>query len=172
MLALKDLIVKGGYAAHFPVEVRFSSGDDMPLSPAFGRATVWIGIISYRPYGITYGQNAPYFRDFERLMASFGGRPHWAKIFDLQAPQLRALYPQFGEFLALRKSMDPQGVFLNPWARRVLLLEDGEGEGGGKDVGSLGVVLRRVSPWIGSAWAALKAYPILTAPPAPWRAFQ
>jgi len=37
-----------GLRPHFPIEVRCSEGDDIWLSPAYGRRTCWIGIIVYK----------------------------------------------------------------------------------------------------------------------------
>jgi L-gulonolactone oxidase len=37
-----------GLRAHFPLEIRWSSADDIYLSPSYGRETTWIGIVSYR----------------------------------------------------------------------------------------------------------------------------
>ncbi|KAM4878182.1 L-gulonolactone oxidase-like, partial [Sylvia borin] len=37
-----------GLAAHFPVEIRFSRRDQIPLSPCFGRDSCFINVIMYR----------------------------------------------------------------------------------------------------------------------------
>lgn len=37
-----------GLRVHFPVEVRWSTSDDIWLSPSYGRETTWIGVVSYR----------------------------------------------------------------------------------------------------------------------------
>jgi hypothetical protein len=39
---------RSGARAHFPVEIRFSSKDDIWLSPSYGQTTTWIGIIQYK----------------------------------------------------------------------------------------------------------------------------
>ena len=104
------------------MEVRFSAGDDITLSPARGRVTAWVGIIAYRPYGVSDSRHEPYFEAFEALMAGLQGRPHWAKVLSpgIDAAQLAALYPRgaWDEFAALRRRLDPRGVMLNAWALR------------------------------------------------------
>jgi L-gulonolactone oxidase len=37
-----------GVCASMPVEIRFSSADDIWLSPGFGRTNCWIGIVKYK----------------------------------------------------------------------------------------------------------------------------
>jgi hypothetical protein len=37
-----------GLRVHFPVEIRWSRADDIPLSPSYGRDTCWIGVVTYR----------------------------------------------------------------------------------------------------------------------------
>jgi FAD/FMN-containing dehydrogenase len=91
--------------------------DDAFLSPACGRQTVTISL----------HQNAPlpyqaYFDDIEPIFRSFGGRPHWGKKHSLTANELRPLYPEWDRFQAVRRELDPDGVFLSDPLRR--LLED------------------------------------------------
>lgn len=37
-----------GLRPHFPIEIRFSGGDDIWLSPSNGQPTCWIGIVQYK----------------------------------------------------------------------------------------------------------------------------
>ncbi len=106
------------FTGQFPIEIRFSAGDDILLSPAYGRPTAWIGIISYRPYGFDDGAHIPFFAAFETAMLRLSGRPHWAKDFNFK--HVAALYPRWKEFDALRKQLDPDGLFLNIWAKKIL----------------------------------------------------
>jgi L-gulonolactone oxidase len=52
----------------------------------------------------------------ERLMLRHGGRPHLGKLILLEPAQLRSAYPNWDKFNALRKEMDPTGVF---WTDRM-----------------------------------------------------
>ncbi|KAF9006947.1 gulonolactone oxidase Lgo1 [Cyathus striatus] len=94
-----------GIRPHFPVEIRFSSSDDIWLSPSSGHQTCWIGIVQYKPYGF----NVPYrklFDGYEKIVARHGGRPHWAKAHRLRPETLRKLYPKFDDFIRVIDSVD------------------------------------------------------------------
>lgn len=100
----------------FPLVVRTSAADKIPLSPAYGRLT---GYISVREYW-----RAPYLEEFtfiESIFKAHGGRPHWGQLHTQNAASLSGLYPEFETFIELREEMDPRGVFLNPYLERVLL---------------------------------------------------
>ena len=99
----------------FPVELRFVRGDDALLSPAHGRDTAYVAVHVFEGMD---GEGP--FREVERLMGGFGGRPHWGKRSYLSARELRARYPRWDAFAAARAELDPEGRFENPWARRVL----------------------------------------------------
>ena len=103
---------------NFIWEIRFVPGDDTWMSPAFGRAGCQVGI-----YG---GHN----RDFEALlgaadpiMESMQGRPHWGKEQrGLTPSRVHALWPKAREFVELARSLDPDRVFVSPFAQRTLAL--------------------------------------------------
>ncbi|KAG0305498.1 hypothetical protein BGZ97_001095 [Linnemannia gamsii] len=106
---------------HFPVEIRFVKKDDVWLSPAYGVDSCYIGIIMYRPYG----KAVPYKRfwaGYEKIMASFAGRPHWAKAHSVSPEGLEESYPKMKEFSAIRQRLDPEGMFLNDYLRRHLVV--------------------------------------------------
>jgi L-gulonolactone oxidase len=100
---------------NMPVDVRFVRGEDIWLSPASGRDSVYLGVLQHRrlPY-------EEYFRGFEDLMDEYGGRPHWGKMHTKSAVQLKKLYPRFDDFLSLRERLDPGGMFLNGHLKHVL----------------------------------------------------
>lgn len=110
----RQMILGAEYRVNFPLEVRFVASDDIPLSPASGRDSCYIG-----PY-ISSTKWAPAcFADFEALMAEYGGRPHWGKSFSLDGRQLRERYPEYDTFNRLRQENDPNGLFRNSFADRV-----------------------------------------------------
>jgi L-gulonolactone oxidase len=164
---LQVLLAAGGpHHAHFPVEVRTSAGDDIPLSPAFGRATAWIGIIAYKPFGFYTNGHVQYFRDFERIMVAAGGRSHWAKDYDI--PFAAALYPRYLDFAALRAALDPTGLFLNPWAQRVLE----SGSDGAREAARIATA-DAAEEWGDGDMAALKRFMVKAGEPAPsWQESQ
>jgi len=99
----------------FPVEVRVSAADDIPLSTGFGRTSGWIAV--HRYIGTDY---EPYFRAVESIMNDYGGRPHWGKMHFQSAATLSPRYPEWERFMAARAELDPQGTFANPYLDRVL----------------------------------------------------
>ena len=103
------------HPVNFPVELRFVAADDALLSPAFGRDTAYVAVHVFQGMD----GEAP-FREVERLMAGWGGRPHWGKRSFLAARELRTRYPAWDAFAAARAELDPEGRFENPWARRTL----------------------------------------------------
>ncbi|XP_038291277.1 L-gulonolactone oxidase isoform X3 [Canis lupus familiaris] len=104
--------------AHFPVEVRFTRGDDILLSPCFQRDSCYMNIIMYRPYG----KDVPrldYWLTYETIMKKVGGRPHWAKAHNCTRKDFEKMYPAFSKFCAIREKLDPTGMFLNAYLEKV-----------------------------------------------------
>jgi L-gulonolactone oxidase len=99
----------------FPVELRFVAGDDALLSPAHGRDTAYVAVHVFEGM-----DGAAPFREVERLMAGWGGRPHWGKRSFLSARDLAPRYPEWDAFAAARAELDPEGRFESDWARFVL----------------------------------------------------
>ena len=99
----------------FPVEVRVAPADDIPLSTASGRDSAYIAVHTFK--GTRFDR---YFGAVESLMGSVGGRPHWGKLHNLAADDLRERYPRFQDFQAVRRAVDPEGVFRNAYLDRVL----------------------------------------------------
>eukprot|EP00762_Andalucia_godoyi_P001774 ANDGO_07156.mRNA.1 L-gulono-1 len=120
MKTLRRMIVERGFKAHFPIEVRFVKGDDIPLSMCSGRDTCLIGIIAYRPF-MKDVEYRPFFDAFEDMMLSFDGRPHWAKLYRARGEQFRRMYgaANWDGFKTARQQLDPHGIFLNSHLRRV-----------------------------------------------------
>ena len=103
------------HPVNFPVELRFVADDDALLSPAHGRDTAYVAVHVFKGMD---GERP--FREVERLMAGWGGRPHWGKRSFLSARELKTRYPAWEAFAAARAELDPDGRFENPWARRTL----------------------------------------------------
>ncbi len=102
----------------FPLEYRWVKGDDIWLSPNFGRDSVHISCHQYR--GMSFDR---YFDGIQAICLNHGGRPHWGKVHTLRAAQLAKLYPHWDDFLALRERMDPRGRFLSPYMSRLFGLD-------------------------------------------------
>jgi L-gulono-1,4-lactone dehydrogenase len=98
----------------FPVEVRVAAADDIWLSTAYGRDSAYVAIHQY--VGLPYQD---YFRLFESIATSAGGRPHWGKLHTRDAAYLSTVYPRFADFVAVRDSLDPARRFANPYLTQV-----------------------------------------------------
>ena len=99
----------------FPIEVRVSAGDDIPLSTAQGRDSAWIACHVYK--GTSY---ETYFQGVERILDDYGGRPHWGKLHFQDHTTLAPRYPEWDLFAAARAELDGDGVFRNAYLDRVL----------------------------------------------------
>ena len=113
--ALRALIDERRWRISFPVEVRFAAADDLWMSTAHGRASGYNAVHRYYREDPT-----EYFEAVEKIMLSFGGRPHWGKMHTLDADILRDRYPRFDDFVALRDRLDPKRMFANTYLDRVL----------------------------------------------------
>lgn len=116
MHALRDFIARERLRVNFIVEARFVAEDDNMMSPAHGRPSCQIGAYMFESDDIER-----YFSGFEQLMLPMGGRPHWGKEFSVRAAALREMYPDYERFNALRRELDPKGVFENDFVRRVFV---------------------------------------------------
>ncbi|RKN39606.1 D-arabinono-1,4-lactone oxidase [Micromonospora endolithica] len=101
--------------AGWRVLVRSIAADDVWLSNAYGRPTTTIACLQNT--SLPYEE---YFRDMEAVFRQYGGRPHWGKKHWLTARELRPLYPRWDDFQAVRRRLDPDGVFLGPDLARLL----------------------------------------------------
>ncbi|MFZ5669155.1 MAG: D-arabinono-1,4-lactone oxidase [Pseudomonadota bacterium] len=115
LTALKSVvgvIEKARPDVFFPIEVRRIAPDDAWLSPFQGGPRGSIAVHAH------YKDDHDFFATLiEPVFRRHGGRPHWGKLHSLRGPDLAALYPRWGDFLALRRELDPQGRLLNPYLK-------------------------------------------------------
>lgn len=102
-------------ATCFPVEVRFTGPDDVWLSTSYDRESAYIAVHQFRTR-----PHEEYFAAFWDILRDYEARPHWGKMHELGADDLRKVYPKFDDFVAVRDRLDPQRVFTNPYLDRVL----------------------------------------------------
>ncbi len=110
-----ELVPRNGFAVPFPIEVRTVAADDALLSTAFGRDSGFVAVHMFE--GMAW---EPYFRAVEAVMDELGGRPHWGKRHFQSAATLRGRYPEWDDFQAVRRRLDPEGRFANAYTERVL----------------------------------------------------
>lgn len=110
-----DLASRPELGVAWPIEVRFVAADDSYLSPSSGRDTCYVAVHQDRKLDWR-----AYFRGVEEIARDLDGRPHWGKRHFRTAADIAPLYPQWDSFQTLRKRLDPEGVFSNPYTDRVL----------------------------------------------------
>ncbi|MGY6647337.1 D-arabinono-1,4-lactone oxidase [Wenyingzhuangia sp. IMCC45574] len=115
---IEQLLKEKKYNVHMPIEVRFAPENNAALSMAHGRLTCYIGIIAYQPFGKVPDYDA-YFKDVHTIFAAHAGRPHWAKATHYTKDELVSLYPKWQEFSTLRTYLDPKGMFMNDFLKRL-----------------------------------------------------
>ena len=111
---IRALIARRGWRISFPLEVRTAAADQVWLSTAYRRPTAYIAAHRYFREGF-----AEYFLALEQILLRHGGRPHWGKLHTLGADQFAERYPRFDQVRRIRAEVDPDGLFGNPYLRRV-----------------------------------------------------
>jgi D-arabinono-1,4-lactone oxidase len=120
---------KGVYI-HCPIEVRVSdttlSDSPRPYLDPTSRdgPTLYLNATLYRPYLRDPPCVHQYYEAFEWLMRSMGAKPHWAKNFETGRKELHDMYgADMDAWLAVRKEVDVDGMFVGEWHQRNLLPE-------------------------------------------------
>ena len=105
---------KPAYFANLPANIRFTGKDaDVMLSGVSDGPRCYIDIPSFT------GAPSPdrFFKKLEDALYPMGARPHWGKQF-YRNPTSQ--FPRFADFDRLRKELDPEGKFVNPWLETLL----------------------------------------------------
>lgn len=117
-----------GLWVHAPVEVRVtdSTKDRTPrpyLDPTCTQeATLYLNATLYRPYDSDPPCRERYYEGFEYLMTELGGKPHWAKNFEVGTREIEGMYGErLQEWRRVREEVDPEGMFVGGWHRRNVL---------------------------------------------------
>lgn len=97
-------------------EIRSIKADDLWMSTAQGEDKIafhftwkpdWQGVKAVLP-------------ELEKTLEPYSVRPHWAKLFNMEAVGIKGLYPKLPDFLNLMHRYDPEGKFRNEYlAKRV-----------------------------------------------------
>jgi L-gulono-1,4-lactone dehydrogenase len=112
---VRALVERKGWRVSFPVEIRYAPADDVWLSTAYDRETVYLAL-----HMNAQTDHTAYFTGVEQVLRTFDGRPHWGKLHTRTAEDLAPGYPRFEEFVALRDRVDPERLFTNAHLERVL----------------------------------------------------
>ncbi|WP_402469567.1 FAD-binding protein [Isoptericola aurantiacus] len=96
-------------------EIRTVAADDLWLSP-FDEDSVGLHF-TWLPRGDDVAAVLPAIED---ALLPLGARPHWGKVFAIDAAELGALYPRFADFRALAERFDPEGRLHGGYLARLL----------------------------------------------------
>lgn len=108
--AMRDLA--GAIAPLLQVcEFRTVARDELWLSPAYDTDVLGIHF-TWQPDQPGVERLLP---EIEGALEPLSARPHWGKLFTLDgaAQRMPRLYPRWDDFVALRRRLDPRGVFAN-----------------------------------------------------------
>ena len=120
---------KGVYV-HAPIEVRISDTSTTVPRPYLDNTmpdgpTLYLNATLYRPYHCDPPCRARYYEAFEWLMKEMGGRPHWAKNFaHVTREDVYKMYPEMDDWMRVRNEVDPDGMFVGDWHRRLLIPQE------------------------------------------------
>jgi len=115
LIEVRALVEQQGWRISFPVEVRHAPADDVWLSAAHDRPSVYLAF-----HTNAQTDHTAYFAGVERVLKAYDGRPHWGKLHTRTAEDLAPAYPRFADFLAVRDRVDPDRLFTNAYLDRVL----------------------------------------------------
>ncbi len=122
LIEIHELIEKNHFPAHINIEIRFVKGDSALLSHASSEEKnalfCYANIISICPNGkpISY---EPFFLAFQQTAEKYQGRLHWGKMGRFDPAFLKQAYPHWETFSEIRKSQDPNGIFLNSFTENL-----------------------------------------------------
>jgi xylitol oxidase len=100
-------------------EIRTVAADNLALSMAYRRASVMLHF--------TWTENdadvAAAIPIVEEALRPFKPRPHWGKLTQLSAAELRANVPRLRDFRRFCEKHDPEGKFRNPFLDRSVFVD-------------------------------------------------
>jgi alditol oxidase len=97
----------------FITELRAIAADDLWTSMAYRRPSLAI----HFTWKLESEAVLNVLPQIEAKLAPFAARPHWAKVFTMNASQIDPLYPRMKDFRALAQTFDPGGKFRNGFLR-------------------------------------------------------
>ena len=100
-------------------EIRTVAADQLWMSMNYGEDTVGIHF-TWKP---DLAAVEDLLVQLETALAPFEARPHWGKLFNLDAAAIAALYERLPDFIRLSERLDPRGAFRNAWLKAHVLGE-------------------------------------------------
>lgn len=103
------------FPQNFIMHARFIKSSDAYLAPSVGNSqTCMLQIVT------NYGTDCmQYLNQLEEYFLSLGSRPHWGKTFNVDLDFAKLYGDNLTHFAAIRDEMDPEGLLLNDFMRKV-----------------------------------------------------
>jgi FAD/FMN-containing dehydrogenase len=108
-----ERLSKSKQASFLAVLKTFGPGNDGPLSFPFRGATLALDLPNIGQPLLTL------LNELDEIVLRSGGRVYLAKDARLSRRAFEAMYPRAEEFRALKRALDPKGVFSSSLARRL-----------------------------------------------------
>jgi FAD/FMN-containing dehydrogenase len=120
MRRLRAHFAEGGFAATggYAFEIYAGRASEFWLSPGYGRDSTRLNVCWMETN--RGDPRASFFPQFWELFGDLDFRLHWGKHLPPDPGRVRAAYPRWHDFIALRDTLDPDGVFLSDYWRRHL----------------------------------------------------
>jgi len=129
-IGLLDILftLRGRYQLHSPVLFRRVLPEDTLISMTGNAQETYytVSFFDYHKPPEAFFEAAGFIAQVFNLM--YGAFPHWGKYFPLENNDIEMLFPELDQFRSICHAVDPDGVFLNDFARRVLGFTDPVGE--------------------------------------------
>lgn len=119
------------FVTEFPIHVRTVRGDDSYLSPAYcpdSERTFGVISVPQNPVNDRADLFEALTDALDAIMDGHRERPvglHWGKNRYTGLKRLEERYPGLEAFRQVRQRLDPDGVFLTPWAKAALKIDGG-----------------------------------------------
>ncbi|HEX2772677.1 MAG TPA: FAD-binding protein [Micromonosporaceae bacterium] len=97
-------------------EIRTVRRDDLWLSPAYGEDVIGLHF-TWVPDQPAVTALLP---ALEAALEPYGARPHWGKLFTVDADLIRNRYERLPDFVRLAERLDPLGAFRNDYLDRLI----------------------------------------------------
>ncbi|TPX63506.1 hypothetical protein SpCBS45565_g06565 [Spizellomyces sp. 'palustris'] len=115
-LALREWSMRNKGRLHYPFIYRATGRSEAWLSPAFQGPVVYIGLLVYiASDGTVRDDGFETMREVQKILAQFGGLPHWGKHFVPELYDFERRYTMWTRFEQIRQKTDPENKFLNPF---------------------------------------------------------
>ncbi len=116
LAAIRSLFQERHPGHAYPVYTRFIAGDSAFLSPFHERDSVSVSV-GYA----AHSDHWTLFSDVDRLLVEeFDARAHWGKNHLMTRERMARAYPRLEDFVAVRRELDPEGIFLNDHLRALV----------------------------------------------------